>query len=242
MRHAVSKRDIPHCLVPQCNGLVKPDIVFFGEQLPDEFHRNRSLPSSADLCIVMGTSLTVQPFASLPDFCSNGVPRVLINLERVGGLGSRPDDVLILGDCDAGVRRLAAALGWESDLEALWDKTNLERLTTDESEKVAQNDKNEMLEDQITNLTREVDQSLKISDDHTSTLRRHLALNEEKSKLAGGPPSDRVSVLEKSVTRDTSEAEPRRATDSHPISKENPILSSAAKDGVVVVTTSRPNP
>ena len=242
MRQAVSKRDVPHCLVPQCNGLVKPDIVFFGEQLPDEFHRNRSLPSSADLCIVMGTSLTVQPFASLPDFCSNGVPRVLINLERVGGLGSRPDDVLILGDCDAGVRRLAAALGWESDLEALWDETSLEKITTDDSEKVAQSDKNEMLEDQITNLTREVDQSLKISDDHTSRLRQHLALNEEKSKLARGPPLDRVSVLEKSVTRDTSEAEPRRATDSHPISKENSILSSAAKGDVVATTTSRPNP
>ena len=242
MRQAVSKRDVPHCLIPQCNGLVKPDIVFFGEQLPDEFHRNRSLPSSADLCIVMGTSLTVQPFASLPDFCSNGVPRVLINLERVGGLGSRPDDVLILGDCDAGVRRLAAALGWESDLEALWDKTNLEKPTIDGRETVAQSDKNEMLEDQITNLTQEVDQSLKISDDHTSRLRRHLTLNEEKSNLARGLPSDSVAVLDKSVTRDTSEAEPRRATDSHPISKENSVLSSTAKGDVVATTTSRPNP
>lgn len=242
MRQAVSKRDVPHCLIPQCNGLVKPDIVFFGEQLPDEFHRHRSLPSSADLCIVMGTSLTVQPFASLPDFCSNGVPRVLINLERVGGLGSRPDDVLILGDCDAGVRRLAAALGWESDLEALWDKTNLEKPTTDGNEKVARSDKNALLEDQIINLTREVDQSLKISDDHTSRLRRHLALNEENSKLAKGPPSDGVSVLENYFTRDILEAEPRRATDRHPISKENPILSSAARGDVLATTTSRPNP
>ena len=242
MRQAVSKRDVPHCLVPQCNGLVKPDIVFFGEQLPDEFHRNRSLPSSADLCIVMGTSLTVQPFASLPDFCSNGVPRVLINLERVGGLGSRPDDVLILGDCDAGVRRLVAALGWETELEALWDKTILEKSITDGHGTVAQSDKNEMLEDQIINLTREVDQSLKISDDHRSRLRRHLALNEEKSKLARGRPSDRVSVLENSVTRDTSEAEPRRAADSHPITKENSILSSAAKSDVVATTTSKSNP
>ena len=73
MKQAVSRRDVPHCLSPQCDGLVKPDIVFFGEQLPEEFHKNRSLPNAADLCIVMGTSLTVQPFASLPSFCSKGV-------------------------------------------------------------------------------------------------------------------------------------------------------------------------
>lgn len=237
MRQAVSKRDVPHCITPHCNGLVKPDVVFFGEQLPEEFQRNRSLPSSADLCIVMGTSLTVQPFASLPDSCSEGVPRVLINVERVGGLGSRPDDVLLLGDCDAGVRRLAAALGWEKDLEALWEGTNLEEQTTKRDHKVAQRDKDELLDDQITNLTREVNQSLKISDDHTARLRQHLALNEEKSKLSNG-----ASTLEKSVTRDKSEAEAPRATGRRPTSEESPQLSGAAKGDVWSTTTPRFNP
>ena len=183
MRQAVRKHDVPHCLTPQCNGLVKPDIVFFGEQLPEKFHRNRSLPSSADLCIVMGTSLTVQPFASLPGLCSEGVPRVLINLERVGGLGTRPDDVLLLGDCDTGVRELAAALGWEKDLDALWESTSQERPVTGGDHKVARNDKDELLDDQVTNLTREVDQSLKIAHDHTARLRQDLALREEESEL-----------------------------------------------------------
>ena len=219
MRQAVSKRDVPLCLTSQCNGLVKPDIVFFGEQLPEEFHRNRSLPRSADLCIVMGTSLTVQPFASLPSFCSEGVPRVLINLERVGGLGSRPDDVLLLGDCDAGVRELAAALGWEKDLEALWEDTNQKRPITNRSHKVLQRDKDGLLDDQITNLTREVDQSLKICDDHTARLRQHLALNEEESKL-----SNAASTLKKPVTRDNAEA-------------EAPRVSAAAKGDVFSTTT-----
>jgi hypothetical protein len=53
------------------------------------------LPTQADLCIVLGTSLQVQPLASLPGACKSGVPRVLINMERVGGLGSRSDDVLL---------------------------------------------------------------------------------------------------------------------------------------------------
>ena len=223
MRQAVSKRNVPHCLTPQCNGLVKPDIVFFGEQLPEEFHRSRSLPSSADLCIVMGTSLTVQPFASLPDFCSEGVPRVLINLERVGGLGSRPDDVLLLGDCDAGVRKLAAALGWEKDLEALWDGRNQEKPTAGGDHEVAQTDKDELLDDQITNLTREVDQSLEISDDHTSRLRQHLS---KPSSGAFNP-----------VTRNKSVVEAPRAT-GRPMTSEKSVEFSGAAKGDVLSTLS----
>ncbi|KAJ5214836.1 NAD-dependent protein deacetylase hst2-1 [Penicillium chermesinum] len=110
MREHVAQASIPHC--PDCNGLVKPDIVFFGEALPREFFEERSKPELAELCIVMGTSLTREP------------PRVLINMEKVGGLGSRADDVLLLGDCDAGVRKFAKAMGWEEELEALWEKTN----------------------------------------------------------------------------------------------------------------------
>ena len=72
MKSSINKREVPHCLTPECKGLVKPDIVFFGEALPEDFHANRMVPSAADLCIVMGTSLTVQPFASLPSFCAEG--------------------------------------------------------------------------------------------------------------------------------------------------------------------------
>jgi hypothetical protein len=42
------------------------DIVFFGEPLPARFHRRRLADlAQADLLIVMGTSLVVQPFASM---------------------------------------------------------------------------------------------------------------------------------------------------------------------------------
>eukprot|EP00669_Euglena_mutabilis_P003528 TRINITY_DN14508_c0_g1_i1.p1 TRINITY_DN14508_c0_g1~~TRINITY_DN14508_c0_g1_i1.p1 ORF type:complete len:268 (-),score=79.06 TRINITY_DN14508_c0_g1_i1:143-946(-) len=56
-------------------GLVKPDIVFFGEPLPDRFAQQRAadLPA-ADLLIVMGTSLQVQPFASLVNDVGKVVP------------------------------------------------------------------------------------------------------------------------------------------------------------------------
>lgn len=184
MKQAITKAEVPHCLVPQCNGLVKPDIVFFGEQLPDAFHRNRSLPSKADLCIVMGTSLSVQPFASLPGLCEEGVPRVLINLECVGGIGSRADDVLILGDCDTGVRKFATALGWEAELEALWKDTapNNETIDQDQDQEAPPKTKDQQLDNEIAIMIEGVDNSLKISGEHEARVRSQLKKEEREEK------------------------------------------------------------
>ena len=50
-------------------GLVKPDIVFFGENLPERFFERLKDLQQADLLIILGTSLVVQPFASLIGRC-----------------------------------------------------------------------------------------------------------------------------------------------------------------------------
>lgn len=179
MKEAIQNREVPYCLMPRCRGLVKPDIVFFGEKLPDTFHQNMALPGAADLCFIMGTSLSVQPFASLPGFCPEGVPRVLINLERVGSLGCRADDVLLLGDCDSGVRMLAAALGWTEELEALWaeiNKTDLAPISKS-PKPTGQSFKDEYLDYQIAELTREVEQALKLSEEHDVLVRKKLIEN-----------------------------------------------------------------
>jgi len=183
MHEFIIRGDVPHCRAAECDGLVKPDIVFFGETLPEKFLHNRQLPRAADLAIVMGTSLSVQPFASLPGFCGEGVPRILINKEMVGGLGSRSDDVLMLGDCDEQVRRLAEALGWLDELEKLWDgtgaKTAKEIVTSKEPKT-----KDEELEDEINKLTGEIDQTLKLSSRHTTKVQRHLeGQSREKDEL-----------------------------------------------------------
>ncbi|KAL3471697.1 DHS-like NAD/FAD-binding domain-containing protein [Aspergillus californicus] len=160
MKEAIEKAEVPHC--SECRGLVKPDIVFFGEALPGSFFDNRTLPEEADLCIVMGTSLQVQPFASLPSFCKDGTPRVLINRERVGGLGSRPDDVLVIGNCDDGVLKLARALGWEKELIHLWEGVNPNKKSQEE-ELAPPSTREERLEIEISHLTAEVDKTLEIS-------------------------------------------------------------------------------
>lgn len=86
---------------------------------------SRSALQDADLLIIAGTSLTVYPFAALANMTSERCPRVLINLETVGNLGRKRDDVLLLGQCDTMVEELAKELGWHEELLELWNATQI---------------------------------------------------------------------------------------------------------------------
>ncbi|WP_099023972.1 SIR2 family NAD-dependent protein deacylase [Mycolicibacterium palauense] len=72
--------DPPQC---GCGGLIRPDIVWFGEQLPDgPWDASVEAVVSADLMIVVGTSAIVYPAAGLPELAlSRGVPVVEVNPE-----------------------------------------------------------------------------------------------------------------------------------------------------------------
>ncbi|KFY39193.1 hypothetical protein V495_06088 [Pseudogymnoascus sp. VKM F-4514 (FW-929)] len=225
MRAFVESGDIPHCEDEACQGLVKPDITFFGEALPAKFHDNTHVPSQADLMIIIGTSLSVHPFAALPDMALDGTPRVLLNMERVGSLGSRPDDVLLLGDCDGQVRRLADELGWRDELEALYKEVGGPGASR---EPVPASEKQDALEDEIEKLTSEVDHALKLSNGHKSWLEKHLA-----KKSAAGAPVEVVSEVndEKPQTQDiqTSDVEEQSKESSTDQVSEGgkPVISSA---------------
>ena len=60
----VLSRGVPHC---SCRGIIKPDIVFFGEDVK-HYHEAMGLAQTADLFLVVGTSCVVYPAASLPQF------------------------------------------------------------------------------------------------------------------------------------------------------------------------------
>ncbi|XP_072516069.1 NAD-dependent protein deacetylase sirtuin-3, mitochondrial isoform X4 [Salminus brasiliensis] len=120
LRNDIMAGTVPNC--PHCKGVIKPDIVFFGEELPQHFFLYLTDFPMADLLIVMGTSLEVEPFASLAGAVRGSVSRLLINRDLVGpfACGSpRHNDVAELGDVVSGVKRLAEALGWLPELEAL---------------------------------------------------------------------------------------------------------------------------
>ncbi|PWZ01685.1 NAD-dependent deacetylase sirtuin-2 [Testicularia cyperi] len=164
MRDKVMQGEIARCPNPKCSsstgkgkprqsqpGLVKPDIVFFGEGLPERFFRCISDLRRAQLLIVLGTSLQVHPFAGLVDAVPDDCPRVLINLERVGELAGYSDfggggmrgslnetgfdfdgvsyggpdktrDVFWGGKADEGILQLAEHLGWKQQLIDLRDR------------------------------------------------------------------------------------------------------------------------
>ena len=55
---------LPRC---ECGGILKPDVVFFGELLPQEaIDRAYELARSAALMLVVGSALEVHPVADLP--------------------------------------------------------------------------------------------------------------------------------------------------------------------------------
>ncbi|VDP70100.1 unnamed protein product [Echinostoma caproni] len=94
-------------------GVLKPDIVFFGEDLSSEFHNTlASDVKEADLVLVMGSSLKVRPVSHIPNSIPGHVPQILINREP---LSNHDFDVELLGDCDVIVSELCTRLGWELD-------------------------------------------------------------------------------------------------------------------------------
>ncbi len=68
---------VPDC--PQCHGILKPDIVFFGESLPAKALRQAEEEAKrSDLFIVIGSTLTVYPAALLPELALSAGARLLI--------------------------------------------------------------------------------------------------------------------------------------------------------------------
>ena len=67
-----------------CGGMLKPDTVLFGEQLPEyALFRSHSLSEKADVFLVAGSSLLVEPAASLPETAAdNGATLAIVNFDE----------------------------------------------------------------------------------------------------------------------------------------------------------------
>ena len=78
--YVIEQNGIPRC--KKCGGVVRPDVVLYGEML-DLGIINKAIEhiKKADCLIVVGTSLTVQPAASMIQYYS-GRKLVLINKEK----------------------------------------------------------------------------------------------------------------------------------------------------------------
>jgi len=113
----------PKC--PKCGGPQRPDIVLFGEGLPDRYAKEVYKDcENADLLIITGTSLLVGPVNQMVGLVPSTCPRLLINRDRVGlGLGLFMDydkgreDLFWCGDADDAFRQIAIAFDWTNDIE-----------------------------------------------------------------------------------------------------------------------------
>ena len=71
----------PRC---KCGNMLRPDVVWFGESLPDDTWQNaKRFANDCDLMVVVGTSLAVSPANTLPSLAKeNGAVLLEINPEK----------------------------------------------------------------------------------------------------------------------------------------------------------------
>ena len=104
---------VPCC--PDCSAVLKPDVVFFGEQLPEaESERASELARNAELLLVVGSSLEVYPVAALPaETLAAGGRVAVVNREPTALVGPRV--VHFSGSAGALLAAAAALLGADGE-------------------------------------------------------------------------------------------------------------------------------
>ena len=98
---------VPRC---ECGGVLKPDVILFGEQLPIRVY-NAALAEArrCDLILVSGSSLEVAPAADIPLLAVEGGARsIVVNLQPTPL--DRQADVVIHADVTDVLPRFVAAL------------------------------------------------------------------------------------------------------------------------------------
>lgn len=100
---------VPDC--PCCGGVLKPDVVFFGEKVPVEpVDTAFSRLDDADLLLVAGSSLMVwSGYRFVRRAAAAGIPVAIVNLGRTRG--DREASLKIEADCGVALGALADRLG-----------------------------------------------------------------------------------------------------------------------------------
>ncbi len=96
---------IPQC--PNCNGILKPDVILFGEQLPQSaWYEAERAARQCDLMMVAGSSLEVLPVARLPMLALDRGAHLIIINNTPTYLNVRAD-VIILDDVATTLPKIA---------------------------------------------------------------------------------------------------------------------------------------
>lgn len=97
----LASNELPRCA--RCGGVLKPNVILFGEQLPvQEINAAQRAASTCDLMLILGSSLNVAPAADLPYVAhENGARVIVINqqptpVDRLASLVIRDDVAIVL--------------------------------------------------------------------------------------------------------------------------------------------------
>ena len=103
----------PRC---DCGGILRPDVVMFGELIDmGNLQRAQTLSSGCDVMLVIGTSATVEPAAYLPIIAKrSGALIIEINPEPTP-LSEHISDLVLLGQAADVMRRIAVAMNLPID-------------------------------------------------------------------------------------------------------------------------------
>lgn len=104
----IQRGEVPRC--SRCNGLLKPDVILFGEPLDyDSLQQAQQAALQCDVLIAAGSSLEVEPAADLPYLAKRrGASIILIN--RQPTIADSIADVIIRGDLAALLPELVRAV------------------------------------------------------------------------------------------------------------------------------------
>jgi NAD-dependent deacetylase len=106
----LKKQNPPKC---SCGGLIKPDVVFFGEMLPmDAINKAEQLSVNAELFVALGSSLVVYPAAQFPLISKRNGSKLIIVNRGESGLDSIAD-LKIDGDLEVFSKHLMDLLDEE---------------------------------------------------------------------------------------------------------------------------------
>ncbi len=100
---------VPAC--PCCQGVIKPDVVFFGEAVR-HFEKAANLAERCGLLLVLGSSLEVYPASMLPRMTNAVV--VVVNMGQVR-LSPAPNRWFVEADLDTYFSRVARCLGFDAE-------------------------------------------------------------------------------------------------------------------------------
>nr|AUZ82947.1 sirtuin 1 [Brachionus koreanus] len=132
IKDKIYQQEIPYCdkCLPNeetpSSGILKPDIVFFGEGLPEEYHNSiNDDKNKCDLLIVIGSSLKVKPVANIPHLLPKEIPQILINRESLRHMNF---DVELLGDCDVITNEILMRLNQKYGQEHDWSVNCKEKI------------------------------------------------------------------------------------------------------------------